>query len=236
MNALKENKSNCFCQTLAIQFNKHITSFKNCCCETKATSSSKQPVFLNTQPFVWWLQQTHGLFLHSQFYCLVFCNWCFGNISLWDQINIMVCDVNLPRLAEQHPKSLKNDIYKSWQGSDAFLLPAQPLFFQHSRPSDRNQEQLQACESLAFACLQSSLLYALKVWCQSRDICLCLLAFSLVQNQLDSASCQNHMDFTSISMQTYDTPFSRKFNVDVTSGTVQEVVDSFACPDMLGWT
>ena len=30
-----------------------------------------------------------------------------GNISLWDQINIMVCDVNLPRLAEQHPKSLK---------------------------------------------------------------------------------------------------------------------------------
>ena len=60
----------------------------------------------------------------------------------------------------------------------------------------------------------------------------CLLAFSLVQNQLDSASCQNHMDFTSISMQTYDTPFSRKFNViDVTSGTVKEVVDSLAGPD-----
>ena len=35
-----------------------------------------------------------------------------------------------------------------------------------------NQEQLQACESLAFACLQSSLLCALKVWCQCRDICL----------------------------------------------------------------
>ena len=39
------------------------------------------------------------------------------------------------------------------------------------------------------------------------------------------------MDFTSISMQTYDTPFSRKFTVDVTSGTAQEVVDSIACPD-----
>ena len=91
--------------------------------------------------------------------------------------------------------------------------------------------KLQACESLAFACLQSSLLGALKVWCQCRDICLCLLAFSLVQNQLDFASCQNLMDFTSISMQTYDIPFSTKFNVDVTSGTVQEVADSVACPD-----
>ena len=110
-----------------------------------------------------------------------------------------------------------------------FFCCPRSRFFTLPALTASNQEQLQACESLAFACLQSSLLGALKVWCQCRDICLCLLAFSLVQNQLDSASCQNHMDFTSISMQTYDTPFSTKFNVDVTS--VQEVVDSFACPD-----
>ena len=141
-------------------------------CEATATSLSKQPDFLNAT--VRLMTSTNSRFIFA-FTVLLrrswFYNWCFGNISLWDQINIMVCDANLPRLAEQHPKSLKSDIYKSWQGPDVFLLPAQPLFL-HSRPSDSNQEQLQACESLAFACLQSSLLCALKVWCQCRDICL----------------------------------------------------------------
>ena len=102
-----------------------------------------------------------------------FYNWCFGNISLWDQINIMVCDANLPRLAEQHPKSLKNDIYKSWQGPDVFFAArAAAFFYTPGLLLSSDQEQLQACESLAFACLQASLLCALKVWCQCRDICL----------------------------------------------------------------